>query len=123
MSPIPCLACDRQVSDQARACPNCGQPVVSDARIDREVVRFRGFSSLIVAVALAEVAMVASARAPNPTDPIAVAAAQGFAPLHSIQLGSSFCRLLRWDVQLLAAPPRDVLAPWRGEGLVVIRAT
>lgn len=44
MTLIPCPECDKEVSDRARACPNCGFPVAEE--IGRALAEVTGFDNI-----------------------------------------------------------------------------
>lgn len=111
---VPCPTCRRQVSDLARTCPGCGGPLVSGALVAREVTRFRVSAAVIAAVGLGLLAMSMPGPAPNPADPIAMAAAQGFAPARAMERAIAFVIAAAGAVIFLAAGPLARLKLGRG---------
>lgn len=107
-----CPTCNRQVSDQASACPGCGHPLVSEAAIAREVVRFRILSAAIIVVGAVLLVSLSPGPVSNPANPLAVAAAQGFAPLRAVERGLAIAIVALGVALVLAARPLVRLKMW-----------
>ncbi|MDI9513141.1 MAG: zinc ribbon domain-containing protein [Bacillota bacterium] len=54
MALIKCVECGKEISGQARYCPNCGQPSAKEAKLqkykDRNVYLIGGFITLYVGI-------------------------------------------------------------------------